>query len=391
MLVNRPTLGAKRTFRGFSMRLRFLALLAALVLVVAACSDDDSGGQATELRHTLEPGTSFSYVSEMEIDFDIDLDVPSELLEGSGFDFDVGDRIVIDLAVGFDVDVDVAEGPEADQRNVTVTQAPTSLTGSAEFGGETAEFDLAYDGTELSGTITTNGEVEEVSGSEDLFGDLGLGGDTGNSIVTAYVLTEQGEVVSFSFGGEMLGEQDLGALGAMGDLVSTNLAAPVFGPAFPEDAVRVGSDWSDSTTLGEGALTFERSESHEVAAAEQRAGRDTLRIESTVTTSGIELDLGDLADLLGGLDTGGLEGDLEVDPEQMIQLFELLGVEFALAVDPGTATSTMWFDAAAGRVVEITSTAPLGVSFGLSGVPEMPGDIAASVAGEIRQSLTLSG
>ena len=371
------------------MRVRVLALSAVLLLVAAACGDDSGGGgEASELRHTLQAGSTFVYDSEMALDFEIDLEIPPELLEGADFEFEPGDRITLDLVVGFDVTVEVEDGPEADQRLVRVTQIPTSLAGGAEFGGETIEFDLEHDGTSLSGTITTNGEVEEVSGSEDLFGDLGMG--DASEVATEYVITDRGEVVSFSFGDDpALGDLDLEAFGALGELMSANLAAPVFGPVFPEGAVGVGSDWSDSTTIGEGALTLERSESHEVAASEERQGRETLRIESRVTTSGIEIGLGDLAELLSGLDTGGVEGELDVDPEQMVQLLELLGVEFTFAIDSNTATSTTWFDQAAGRVVELTTAAPVNLSLELRGFPELPGDISAVVSGEIRQTSTL--
>jgi hypothetical protein len=373
------------------MRVRFFALTVALLLVLSACGGND-GGERQELSYSLDPGTTLSYDTELGIDMTVELDVPADLLEGLGggeigSSLDLTEPITIDMVIGLDMDLAVAEGDSEGLREVTVTLLPSSLVGSFAAGGETSEFDLAIVDGEVTGTVTTNGETEEVGGAEDLPDDLGIDPSTlDEPAVVVFVIDAEGTIVDVEAEGDAMELGDLGDITTFTEFSANSLLVPITGPAFPDEAVGVGSDWSTDITIGEGTLSLDRETTYEIAASEERQGRESLRIEAEGVMSGLELDLADIVQLLTELVPP--DPDAEIDPAQTLALLEAFGVQVGFELRPTTESSTLWFDAAAGVVVEMDTTTSISLDAEVSGVPDM-GDIAVAVDGSVTQKLVL--
>jgi len=370
------------------MRIRIVALMGALLLVVAACGDD-AGGERQELSYLLEPGTSLSYATELGIDLEIEVDVPPDLLGDLGAGdlgegLDLSQPIVIDLVIGLDMDLDVAEEESEGLREVTAALLPTSMVGIFDVGGEVMEFDLAVVDGELTGTVTTNGVTEQVDGGEGLPDDFGFDPSTlGEPAIAVFVLDADGAVVDVRTEDDSM---NVGDLTSLTEITANTLFVPITGPDFPDEAVGVGSDWDTDVTVGEGVLTLERQTSYAIAASEERQGREALRIEGEGIMSGLELDLEDIVELLTELIPPDPEA--EIDPAQTLALLQAFGVQVRFELLPTEEVSTLWYDAADGVVVEMASTITISFEAEVTGVPEM-GDVSVAVEGAVSQDLVL--
>ena len=216
----------------------------------------------------------------------------------------------------------VADGPEPDTYELTITSDLSGLEFDIRIDGESAETDDLPDFADLepqATTIVVDKQGKPVDGGadlpDDMFGDL--------------------------FG-------DFG--GMMGDMGSGNFnPTQFFGPALPDEDVKVGDSWTETTEIplfGEDKATTTVSST--IDRMEELNGTDVMVIETVVATSEIHFDM---AEFLLAL----FEGFIPEDPsEEDLAMLEQLKDEmrFLFNVDAAESNMTTWFDPEAGIALQ---------------------------------------
>jgi hypothetical protein len=328
------------------MRRTAIIVIAMLASVFAACGDEGAGdGQL--LRYGYQPGTTLTYDMSTGVTGTLDVEGDFEPETGS-----------LDVALDMDADAvlryEFTEGSEPDLLDLTLTMEITGLGGTMDTQGETRNLSLDELGEEL------------------------------RPIEAVFTIDDQGQIVGAAVDGQPLPTELLEGLGASPTLL---LTPQHFGPELPEDPVAVGDRWETESVVSRFGFEVTTRGEHRVAAEEAVGGRSTLRIESTVETT--PLDLG-MADLLAATAQEGEEVDQEM-VDLMVEFFESLGGELRAEVAGSTSTMTTWFDPAAGVVVKFEFTQPQAADVAMQGVPEMGGDLALSARLETQTSAELRG
>jgi hypothetical protein len=328
------------------MRRTAIIGIALLTVAFAACGDEGAGdGQL--LRYGYQPGTTLTYDLSTGITGTLDIEGDFEPETGS-----------LDVALDMDTDAvlryEFAEGTEPDLLDLTLTMEITGLGGTMDAQGETRQLSLDELGEEL------------------------------RPIEAVFTIDDQGTIVSASVDGQPLPTDLLEGLGASPTVL---LTPQHFGPQLPEEPVSVGDRWETESVVSRFGFEVTTRGEHLVAAEETVGGRSTLRIESTVETTPLELGM---ADLLAATAQEGEEVDQEM-VDLMVEFFESLGGELRADVAGSTSTMTTWFDPADGVVVKFELTQPQAADVAMQGVPEMGGDLSMSAQLETVSSAELSG
>ncbi len=298
------------------MRTRLSILFSVLALVVVACGDPQADDQdPTQLSYSLEPGTTLVY----EVDLDQTIKVSStgnaEAMGGEdGFPGAVDLHVVGTTLLNHEI----SEGPEPDTFEIHITGEFTDLEVTGTIDGE--PFD-------------EGDELPDIAGMD--------------AIDATVVVDAQGNLVvdDDQFGGDLFG--DLGSADPFTQFGQAGGFGQFFGFPLPDGEVSVGDSWSNTIEtpmmLGMDPATAEIVS--EVTGTDEVDGEDVLVIETTTSTSPVEIDFGELLlGFLGGLGGEGLGGGSD---ELSAQLEEL---RFLINVDGGDSQTTTLFDADDGLI-----------------------------------------
>ena len=331
------------------MRFKLAALIAALTLVLAACSASTtgestttargSGGDATtttqeapgaeEMLLTYSLGAGDTFVYDVTIDQTIEM---SSEGEGSSLgDEDLPGSASVQLSASGTFAFEVADGPEPGTFSVTITSDLTDVNATGTVDGEAIDSDEAPEFAEIepvSVTVTVDEQgnvIPDSPAAGDPFGDL-FGG--------------LGEVGPGAIPGAELGQ--------------------FFGPPFPDDEVAVGDTWSDTfETPGFGTEAFSTSVMSTVTGEDTVDGVDVLVVESDVMVEAFELDLGEF---FVGLFSGFLPADATAEEQAEVDAL-IENLRFVMSFDESGSNSTTYFDPEAGitRQFDVTSSSLIGM------------------------------
>jgi hypothetical protein len=359
------------------MRSKLFILLAVIGLVLSACGGDDgAGGTAT----STAPDTT------------VGAEQPEEIL--LSYDLAAGDTYVYDVAIDQEISLQ-AEGEGSALGDEEIPgQADVNITGEGTFTFEVAdgpqpdtyEVTITGDFDDLTVTGTVDGE--------DISSDLAAGEEAPDfaslePVSMTVIVDEQGNVIPGDpaaedpFGGMFGGLESLA-----GDALPGAQVGQFFGPPFGDEAVTVGDTWSTSfDTPGFGEETITTSVDSAATGTDTINGVDVLVVETTSTTSAFEFDLGEFFIAL-------FAGFMPEDPlpEEQAEIDALVeNLRFVIRSDESTANSTTYFDAAAGitRMFEVSSAASMG--FDVNFPDEETGELSGFLMDmEISQTITHS-
>lgn len=319
------------------MRARFTLTVVCWALLAAACGSGEADVPSSLLAPTTTAARAkaviyaYSYAAGDHHDYSFSLNQDLAMtVEAEGDDASLGQEIPgainVTTSVAGTVSYDVAEGPEPGTHEIAISGVFESLEIEGTVDGETLD-----EGLMEEGTVPDLVEVPDLTIVIDEFGHL---------------VSVDGEELpdDLPFFGDPFSQ--------LGDFTSGGLSGH-FGPAFPDEPLAVGDEWSSRQTEEiEGfdtAMSVETA--YEVTGTEELDGRTVAVIDFETNTSKVELNLGEmfqaLFDAFGemGSELGnGTTGTTVATPE----------VEFLITVEPSTATGTVWFDQAHGVVVKST-------------------------------------
>lgn len=317
--------------------------LVALALVLAACGQGAADTtiaptttQAPEpvlLSYQFEPGTTSSY----EVAFEQHI-----TMSASGDPAAMGGEEMPGTA-----DLEVS--------------GVTTFAHTVEEGTEPGTFDITVVGdfTDLTVTGTVDGEPVD---SEEIPELAQI-----EPVRTTITVDEKGKILSASDG--LLGEEALGELGALSGMDSPGMdLGSLVGPSLAEREVTVGDSWSDTieTPMPFGDEPITTTAESTVTGLDTLNGVEVFVIETTSSTSAIELDLGQMM-------IGFFQGFMseETTPEEQAELEAMLeGLRFLMTVEPSSYLTTTWFDQEAGRALEADSSGTTQMTFDIN-FPDM--------------------
>lgn len=341
------------------MSKRFLSLLTAVALLLAACgggaADTTSTTEAPEettaateapepdapdamlLSYNLESGTSYSF----EVSLDQHMEMSAEGDSTAMGDEELPGDAAIDLVGTANFTYAVADGPSEGTFEITIT----------------GEF------TDVSVTGTVDGE--DVSEAPD-FAAM-------DPIDVTIVVDEQGNVIHE---GEVI-EDPFG--GAFGDFDSFGTAPGMdpgqfVGPPLSDEEVSVGDSWTEEIeTPAFGDDPIVTSITSTVTGTDSVDGNEVLVIETTTSTSPVEIDL---AELFIGLFTAFVPEDASA--EETAELDALIeNLRFLISMDDMASDTTTWFDAEAGLARKSESQSGASISMDLN----LPDDTTGEIVG----------
>lgn len=308
-----------------------LVALVALSMIAAACgADTQESGAGLVLDNPnqvfdVQPAV-FSYgygsVDQLSYDTKITGDITYDVDFAQSGAFKDSGNIFMEAVV----DYAVADGPDPDTYEITVS------TTMGSFG--------------MSGFDTMTG------GQDFSAEDLGFGLDAFIPEVTM-IVDAQGHLLSAAADGvaiptDLMGGDFSGLTGSAG--------TQLFGPAFPDDQLTVGSTWTDEETadipgLGPWTITTE----NEVVATDVVDGRETVVIQSIAKAPALTMNM---ADLMAGLEEMGpmlgeeLGGEFDADFGNLMSQM-MADIEMDLRMEMVTMNTTTWFDFAEGVAVRV--------------------------------------
>ncbi len=330
------------------MRFKLAALVAALALVLSACSSetggssttagDDGAGSATTttqapdmeemlLTYTLSAGDTFVY----DVVIEQHIEMSSEG-EGSSFgEEDLPGSASVQLTASGTFTYEVAAGPEPATYSVTITSDLTEVDATGTVDGEPIDSDETPEFA----------EIEPVS--------------------VTVVVDEQGNVIPDSTTADDPFADLFGGLGEMGPgAIPGAELGQFFGPAFSDNEVAVGDTWSDTfETPGFGAEPFSTSVTSTVTGEDTVDGVDVLVVDSEVVVDAFEFDLGEF---FVGLFSGFLPEDASAEERAEIDAL-IENLRFVMSFDQSGSESTAYFDPVAGltRQYDVTSSSLIGM------------------------------
>lgn len=326
------------------MRFKLAALIAALTLVLAACSGSTtgespttaggSGGESTTttqavpaaeemlLTYSLAAGDTFVY----DVAINQNIEMSSEGEGSSLGDEELPGSASVQLTATGTFTFEVADGPEPGTYAVTITSNLTDVTATGTVDGEAIDSDETPEFAEIepvSVTVIVDDQgnvIPDSAAAEDPFGDL------------------------------------LGGLGGMGPgAIPGAELGQFFGPPFPDDEVAVGDTWSDTfDTPGFGTEPFSTSVTSTVTREDTVDGVDVLVVDSDVVVEAFEFDLGDF---FVGLFSGFLPEDASAEEQAEIDAL-IENLRFVMSFEESGSQSTTYFDPEAGisRQFDVTSS-----------------------------------
>jgi hypothetical protein len=311
---------------------RFPLFLPVLALVAAACNaspvDDPSSNTAappapttTEapeamlLSYQLEAGTVFTYEVELDQAIDITTNGDASALDEEGIPGEMSIRVTGTSNFTHSV----ADGTDPGTFAVTITGDFAAL--------------------EFSGTV--DGEPVDQSEIPDLAAI--------EPVDITVIVDEQGNVISGG-GGELedlFGMGGMGGFGGLEDFSQSMQPGRFVGPPLSDGEVAVGDTWSETIEIpmmGEGAEPATTDIESTVARTDTLDGVEVMVIDTTISTSAIEIDLAEI--LIGMLEAFLPEDATDEERAELAAISEDLRFGFSLA--PSVATMTTWFDPSAG-------------------------------------------
>ena len=289
---------------------------------------------ASVLSYSLETGTTFSY--EVELNQHLEM-------SASGDASALGDEEFPEEAV-----IDI-EG--------TAVFTYTVVAGT-EPGTYEINIQGAFEKLEVTGTI--DGEaVDEVPDFATL-----------DPVDVTVMVDDQGNLI---VDGMDIGDPFGSVFGDLGNFGSASALGvdpgQFFGPAFSGEEVGVGDSWSEEIEAeGFGGDPIVTNVTSTITAADQVNGADVFVIETTTTTSLIELDLGEFfVGLFGAFSLDGEGGD------ELAVLMEQL--KFVITIDAGRSDSTTWFDPEVGLVRKFLTDAETNLAVGINIPDEATGEL----------------
>ena len=313
--------------------IRLLSLVGVMALVLAACGGGAGDTTTTTVEQTttttlpapeaipisyeLEAGQTYTFELEMNQTMEMTSSGDASALEGE----DLPGEMLLKVSGPTTVVYAVADGPEPDTYELTITSDLSGLQFDVTIDGESAETDELPDFADLepqATTIVVDKHGKPIEGGElpdDMFGGLFGGFDPG----------------------------------MMGDMGSTLNPTQFFGPALPEGEVEVGDTWTETTEI---PLFGEDKASTTVTSTidrmEELDGTQTMVIETVVATSEVNFDM---AEFLLAM----FEGFIPEEPsEEDLAMLEQLKNEmkFLFQVDASETNMTTWFDPEAGMALQ---------------------------------------
>jgi len=294
-----------------------------LALLAAACAQPGTEGesQTVSLGYGWSAGETFTY----ENDFAMSMSTEVEGLP----DADLSEPIDMDLSATLLTSYSFADGAEPGTYRVTMHYDDiTEVSVTVRNGDEELSMD--------------EGDLADVQ--DEVFGGEGV----------EFIVDESGQILSLSVGGSDIPLPSFAGQG----LGAASSAMPFLGPELPDREIAVGDVWSTSwATEAFPGQELSISADSSLAAIETIDGVELYVIETTTTSSAVELDL---ADLLGGLAEGfgGSEADVPSD------------ISFAMTLEQAPGVATVWFDPARGITVRQTFTSGTDMAITFSGEGE---------------------
>ncbi len=333
-----------------------LPILAVLALILTACSPGASDQTTTTqavaeattttseapsglpdavlLNYTLESGTTLSY----EVSLNQHLEMSAVGDPSVMGDDELPGEAVIDLEGTAVFTYTIADGPEPGTYEITIQ----------------GEFE------DLSVTGTVDGEP--VDEAPDFAGV--------EPVNVTVIVDEQGNLIA---GDEGI-EDPFGAL--FGDLGGANAPGldpgQFFGPSFSEGDVGVGDTWSEEleTPLfgDEPVIT---SLTSTITATDQVDGVDVFVIETSTSTTLIEIDLGEF---FRGMFTAFIPED--GDDEELAEFEAVMGqLQFLISINGTKSDTTTWFDPEAGVVRKSETDGSTTIAVSINIPDETTGDL----------------
>lgn len=312
-----------------------------------------SSAEGVLLSYALEPGMSYEY----EVEFDQHLEMTAEgdpsALEGE----DLPGEASIDISGTTTFMHTVSEGPEEGTYEIHIT-------------GEFAEMTVSgiVDGEEITEDIPDIAEMEPVD--------------------VTVVVDEQGRVIQ---DGEAVGDPFGGAFGGMDSLTNAPGLDPgqFIGPPLSNQEVEVGDSWSEEIEIPAfGDEPIVTSIESTVTGTDQVDGAEVFVIETSVSSSPIELDLGEF--FLGLFGAFIPEDASDEEVAQFEAMMEQL--KFLISIRSADSSSTTWFDAEAGIARRFDQVGGADISMDLAIPDETTGELVAfkmdmSIAQDMRYHL----
>ncbi|HEX6946566.1 MAG TPA: hypothetical protein VF246_04370 [Acidimicrobiia bacterium] len=315
-----------------NLRSRFLAALSVLALLLAACGGSGDATtttaapattstmpvpEAMAISYDLQAGQTYTFELEMNQTMELTTTGDTTAMEEEG----LPGNMVMTVSGPTLITYEVADGPDPDTYEITITSDLSGL-----------EFDVAIDGeTAEPGDLPDFAELEPQE--------------------TTIVVDKQGKPI----GGDPMTEDPFSGIfggfdpGTMGDFGSSGLnPTQFFGPALPDEEVTVGDSWTDTTEIplfGDDKVTTTVTST--IDRVEELDGKEAMVIETTISTSEIEFDMAEFILAL-------FEGFFPEDPseEDLAQLEELRNsLRFLFHVDASETGMTTWFDPEAGMAL----------------------------------------
>jgi hypothetical protein len=357
--------------------MRTRILIAALALAATACA---SGTAATTTVAT-EPSTTtttqppvpaavlaYSYAAGDSYTYDISLAqhlTMSTTVEGDPGMFggaDAPGNVDVDTSVDGTVQYDLSDGPEADTTTMHISGTFDNVNVEGTVDGEPVT-----DSDVQSGTVPDLVEVPD----------------------TTIVLDKYGRPVSVDGTTVPSDSQFFGDPFALfGGLASGGLDQP-FGPEFPDHALAIGDSWTEeqSQDIPDTNQTVATSVTYTVTGTDTVDGHDVTVIDFTATSSGADVDLGQLFQALieGFASMGQDTSTTEPIPT----------IDFVVSVGESSGSGTYWFDQEAGivRKVHQTYSIPMSMHMAISssegnGTTDLQMSIESSVDAHLSEGAT---
>ena len=359
--------------------MRTRILVAAFALALAGCSSEaattttaaNEPATTTTTTQPAEPAAvlAYSYAAGDSYAYDISLTqhlTMTTMVEGDPGMFggaDAPGNVDVDTSVDGTVNYDLSEGPEADTTTMHISGTFDNVNVEGTVDGEPVT-----DSDVQSGTVPDLVEVPD----------------------TTIVLDKYGRPVSVDGTTVPSDSQFFGDPFALfGGLTSGGLDQP-FGPEFPDHALAVGDSWTEeqSQDIPDTDQTVAMSVTYTVTGTDTVDGHDVTVIDFTATSSGADVDLGQMFQaLIEGFASMGQDTSSTTDP--------IPTIEFVVSIGESSGSGTYWFDQEAGivRKVHQTYSIPMSMHMGISssegsGSTDVEMSIESSVDAQLNEGAT---
>ena len=290
---------------------------------------------------------SYSYTpgGDVVYDFDMTLDMVMKMKGGEGFGGAVGPTEMAMSMTGTSK-YGVSEGPDPGTTRIALSQTLDDISlGRFMVDGE-----------------SMLGQVDDALAQE-------LAAEQGALPEMTVILDERGNIISFELDGEavaagLFGGSNMGSMDPTGGVMGID---GFFGPAFPEEKLAVGDEWTvtDSLDVPYFNQSIDVESKYRIVREEELNGRNVLVIESTTDMSDITIDLMEMMESLADGDLAQLEA-LGMSEADFWSEFAAIpaGLEMRIDLQPGEITETVWFDPGSGLMVK--SEGELAINMGMA-------------------------